>query len=158
MSFALRATLILTLTCMGFLASAKSTSNLDKDGLALKGFDPVSYFQKAGPVKGDPKFKVVDDDGTYQFTSEENKKAFLADPKKYRPQFGGWCAYAVADSKSKVDIDPKSYLIQDGRLLVFYNGLWGNTQKKWQTTKDKSPQAFLKEADANWAVVQSKEP
>ena len=158
MSYAIRAIMFFSATVLSLVASAKSTANLDKDGLALKGFDAVSYFQKDGPVPGSSKFQVVDEDGTFRFANEENKIKFLAEPKKYKPQFGGWCAYAVADSKSKVDIDPKSFLIQDGRLLVFYNGVWADTRKKWQTAKGKSAQTFLKEADANWITVKPQDP
>jgi YHS domain-containing protein len=123
---------------------AGSFENLDKAGVILKGYDAVSYFQSEKPVKGDDKFQVKQDGATYLFSSESNKQAFLKDPKKYEPQFGGWCAYAVADSKSKVDVDPNSFVIQDGRLLLFY--------------KNKDSRTFLREADANWPEVEKKEP
>lgn len=139
-------------------AFAASTSNLNKDGVILDGFDPLTYFKSASPLKGNPKFQAKFNEDIYLFISEENKAAFLLDPKKYVPQFGGWCAYAVADSKSKVEIDPKSFLIQDGKLLVFYNGIWANTREKWQKTKNKDAKEFLKEAEANWNEVKSKDP
>ena len=124
----------------------------------MDGYDPVSYFSADQPLKGDAKFQTSIEGVTYQFASEQNKQAFLKDPKKYAPQFGGWYAYAVADSQSKVDVDPKSFIIQDGRLLVFYKGFWGNTREKWLTTKNKDAKTFLKEADANWAETKTKEP
>jgi YHS domain-containing protein len=132
--------------------------NIDKDGLALKGYDPVSYFKSAMPIKGNNKISLQLGKVKYLFSNESNKQAFAKDPKKYEPQFGGWCAYAVADSKSKVDIDPESFLIQDGRLLVFYKGFFGDTKKKWQTTKNKDAQKYLIEADLNWPETKSKEP
>ena len=135
-------------------AWAGNTSNLDKSGIILQGYDAVSYFKSDQPQKGDPKFQTKFEDATYLFSSETNKQEFLKSPKKYAPQFGGWCAYAVADSKSKVEIDPKNFLIQDGKLLVFYNGLWGDTRKKWM----KDAKSFLKTADMNWPEVEKKEP
>ncbi len=142
-----------------FSAAAELKSNLDKDGVVLHGYDAVSYFKSteskpAEPQKGDPKFQTKYDGAIYFFANEANKKEFLSNSRKYAPQFGGWCAYAVADSKSKVDVDPKSFEIRDGRLLLFYNGVWANTRKKWL----KDPKTFLKTADANWPEVEKKEP
>ena len=143
---------------VGMIVQAGGVNNLNKSGVALGGNDPVSYFKSNKPSKGDQKLQVKLGEVTYWFSNEENKAAFVKEPKKYEPQFGGWCAYAVADSKSKVEVDLNSFLIQDGRLLLFYKGLWGNTREKWQTSKGKTAAAFLKEADANWPETQTKEP
>jgi YHS domain-containing protein len=132
--------------------------NVNKFGVMLDGYDPVSYFKLSEPSKGDPKFQVKQDGVNYWFSSEENKKTFLQDPIKYTPQYDGWCAYAVADSKSKYEVDPKSFVIQDGRLFLFYNGIWADTRKKWLHSKDKDPKAFLTQADANWPEVKTKDP
>lgn len=140
------------------MAFAGHEFNTDKHGVILDGYDVVSYFQVPTPKKGNSKIQAKVDNVVYWFSSEENKNIFLKEPKKYEPAFGGWCAYAVADSKSKVEVDPKSFVIQDGRLLVFYDGLFGNTRKKWTTTKDKSSSLFLKEADQNWPALKSQEP
>lgn len=137
---------------------AGSTSNLNQAGVLLDGYDAVSYFKRDKPIKGQSQFSVKKGDDTYWFSSQENKDLFLKEPQKYEPQFGGWCAYAVADSKSKVEIDPLSYVIQDGRLLLFYKGFWGDTRKKWLSTKDKDAASFLRDADKNWAETQKKEP
>ena len=142
--------------CLLFAVSAWAgpAANLNKSGVILQGYDAVSYFQSSLPLKGDEKIQTQFEGATYLFATEANKQEFLKSPKKYSPQFGGWCAYAVADSKSKVDIDPKSFVVQDGKLLVFYNGIWGDTRKKWLKDSGK----FLKEADANWPEVEKKEP
>ena len=141
------------------LASADSSiANLNSSGVILDGYDAVSYFESPSPLKGDAKIQATDEGVTYYFANETNKSKFVKNPKKFAPQFGGWCAYAVADSKSKVDIDPKSYLIQDGRLLVFYKGLWGNTREKWQTNKSKDAKEYLKQADQNWPEVKGTKP
>ena len=140
------------------VAWAGSLANLNKEGVILEGYDPVSYFKQDKPVRGNPKISTKQGEATYWFASDANQQEFLKNPKRYEPQFGGWCAYAVADSKSKVSVDPTSFLIQDDRLLLFYNGLWGNTRKKWLQTKDKDPKQFLKDADANWTTVKNQEP
>lgn len=145
-------------------ARAEKEFNVDDKGVILLGYDAVSYFDadaaKASaakdvptdPLKGDPKWSTTYKGATYLFANEKNKQRFLENPEKFAPQYGGWCAYAVADSKSKVGIEPKSFLIQDGRLFVFYNGLLADTRKKWS----KDPRAFLKKADANWPEVEHK--
>lgn len=133
---------------------AGATGNLNKSGVILQGYDAVSYFNSGKPLKGEPKFQTSYEGATYLFANETNRLEFLKNPKKYSPQYGGWCAFAVADNKSKVDVDPNSFVIQDGRLLLFYNGVWGDTRKKWLRN---SPN-LLKEADMNWPEVEKKEP
>jgi YHS domain-containing protein len=139
-----------------------ATSNLNKAGLALEGYDPVSYFRpdaaKQGPIKGNPKFQAKQDDAIYYFSSELNQQEFLKNPSKYVPAFGGWCAYAVAEKKTKFEVDTKSFLIQDGRLLLFYKGFLADTRDKWQNTKTKPATNYLKDADAHWPEVKNKEP
>lgn len=150
--------ILITVALWGISASAAVVENLDKHGVALQGYDPVSYFKSDKPQKGQSRFQAKQGEAIYWFSSESNKQEFLKEPKKYEPQYGGWCAYAVADHKSKVEVDPLSYTIQDGRLLLFYNGVWGDTRKKWLSTKNKDPKAFLKEADDHWPEVKNKAP
>ena len=140
--------------------AVSSEFNLNKDGVILDGYDVVSYFQSDSPKKGSSQFQVKEGEVTYFFSSEANKQEFIKNSKKYEPQYGGWCAYAVADSKSKVEIDPKSFVIQDGRLLLFYpkSFIFGDTRDKWLHTKNKDAKTYLKEADTNWPEVKTKEP
>ena len=119
--------------------------------LGLKGFDPLTYF------KGDPKLGTAhmlhEHDGvTYGFVDEANRDAFAANPEKYAPQFGGWCATAMSEGGKMFDIDPYTYKIQDDRLLVFYNGPMGNTLEQWEAGDTTE---FLKLADEGWAKVQA---
>lgn len=144
----------LVILCVPIFGWAKNTANVDKSGAILHGYDAVSYFKSDKPQKGDSKIKTEFDGATYFFATEVNKQEFLKSPQKYVPQYGGWCAYAVASSKSKVDVDPMSFLIQDGRLLVFYNGFFNDTRKKWK----EDPASFLKKADANWPEAEKTEP
>lgn len=149
---------VVLISFWGLGADAKTSANLNRAGVILEGYDAVSYFKSDKPQKGDAKIQTKYEGSIYFFSSEENKEVFLKDPKKYVPQFDGWCAYAVADSKEKVEADPKSFVIQNGRLLLFYNGFWGDTRDKWLHTKNKSVENFLLEADRNWPEVQKKEP
>jgi YHS domain-containing protein len=149
---------VFVLTLLSLAVGGANLSNVNKEGVILDGYDVVSYFKPSGPQKGQAQFQFKYEDATYWFASAANKEEFARDPKKYAPQFGGWCAYAVASSKSKVEVDPKSFLIQGGRLLLFYNGIWADTRKKWLHTDSKDSQQFLREADANWPIVKDKDP
>lgn len=149
-------TLLLISAFMASVCFAADTQpkNLDKNGVILKGFDPVSYFNDKEPQKGNDKIRTTYEGATYLFANEKNKEEFLKNPAKYAPAYGGWCAYAVADSKSKVDIDPKKFVIENGKLLVFYDGWLGHTREKWL----KDPKGLYQKAEANWPEVEKKEP
>jgi hypothetical protein len=151
--------LMLTWISLSLAGGAVNPNNVDDHGVILHGYDAVSYFQGNRPLKGDEKFEIMHDDAIYLFSNETNKQAFLKDPQKYEPQFGGWCAYAVSESKSKVDVDPESFLIQDGKLLLFYkNWILGNTREKWLHTKDKTPEIYLNSAERNWPETRLTKP
>lgn len=155
-----------------FAQASGMTDRLNKNGVALcedrsssedsRCYDPVSYFtaQKAEVVgaENSKRFRVKYKDATYVFTSQEHLDLFNQAPEKYQPQFGGWCAYAVAAKSEKVDIDPKSFRVQNGRLLLFYNGVFSDTRKTWTNDKNKTPEAYLTQADAHWPATQKTEP
>ena len=96
----------------------------------LEGYDVVSYHQQTGPKKGKSRLSTEYKGVIYYFTNEANKAAFLADPQRYEPLYGGWCAYAMLEG-DKTKVDPETYKIVDEHLLVFYNGFWGNTYELW---------------------------
>lgn len=121
--------------------------NLEK-GLALKGYDPVAYFAEGGgkPAKGKASLEAEHRGVKYRFANEANRDRFLASPGRFEPAYGGWCAYAMSGG-DKVEVDPRSFLVDDSQLLVFYKGFLNDTRKKWQ----KQGSAKLRpKADANW--------
>lgn len=124
--------------------------NLGKDALALDGYDPVAYFADGGgkPKKGAASLELVHQGVRYRFASEANRTLFQKDPARFEPAYGGWCAYAMAQ-KEKVEIDPESFLLQDGRLMLFYKGWFNDTRAKFQ----KDATALTKKADAKWAEL-----
>ena len=81
--------------------------------MAVSGYDLVSYFNNDSPQKGNKEHAVVYDSATYYFSTEENKSMFKSAPEKYLPQYGGWCAYAMALGKN-VQINPQAYLVDEG--------------------------------------------
>lgn len=130
---------------------ADQAYNLSGKQLAIEGYDPVSYFTRNKAVKGQSSIAAVDNGITYQFETQANKNAFLANPSKYEPQYGGWCAYAMGASGEKVEVDPETFKIQNGKLYLFYNKFFNNTLKSW----NKDEAALMKKADVNWSKYYS---
>ncbi len=86
--------------------------------LAIKGYDPVAYFTDGQPTPGLPDFEYVWDDHVYRFATAEHRDMFKADPVHYAPQFGNFCAMALAKGEVVV-ANPNNWLISDGKLYVF---------------------------------------
>ena len=122
--------------------------NLEK-GLAIKGYDPVAYFIQNKAVKGNKEIAASADGVRYFFSSTANKELFLNEYKKYEPQYGGWCAYAMGANNEKVEIDPETFKILDGKLYLFYHSWVNNTLTKW----NKDETGLKPKADANWQAL-----
>jgi len=120
-----------------------------KKGFVIEGFDVVSYFNNA-PKKGNDSYVANYKGGKFKFSSQDNLDTFNENPEKYVPEYGGYCAYAIAEKGDKVSVDPETYEIRDGKLYLFYNS-WGiNTLKSWL---DESPDDLKEKADANWKQI-----
>ena len=127
-----------------------------KDQLAIGGYDPVAYFKEGGgkPRKGAAQFGHVHAGVKYHFASQQNLERFKKNPRKYEPAYGGWCAWAMRDGE-KVGVDPKSFLVRNERLFLFYDGVWGDTRAKWaKGTHDQLAQA----ADGRWKKISGEDP
>ncbi|MGF1498249.1 MAG: YHS domain-containing (seleno)protein [Elainellaceae cyanobacterium] len=113
------------------MADQQNLKNLNDAGVAIDGYDPVSYFEGDRPTPGNPDLSSTVDGATYYFASAENKAKFDADPAAYIPQYGGFCAVAVSEGKT-FPVDPETYKVTDGKLYLFYNGELGNTKPQWE--------------------------
>ena len=120
-----------------------------EDGVAIQGYDPVAYFIQRKAVKGKKDLAQVKDGVTYYFSTASNKELFLKDVATYEPQYGGWCAYAMGNTGEKVEIDPETFKILDGKLYLFYNSLFNNTLPKWE----KAEVDLKAKADKNWKAI-----
>ena len=131
-------------------SAAKRTSefNLEKK-VAIQGYDPVAYFTQKKAVKGKSTIASSFEGVTYYFSSQANKDTFVKTPVNYEPQYGGWCAYAMGATGEKVEIDPETFKIVDGKLNLYYNAYFNNTLKSW----NKDEVNLKKKADANWKKV-----
>ena len=141
--------LLLLLTVTAFaqtLEVRKKQYNLESSGLAIQGYDPVAYFTMNKAIEGKKDLSADYNGVTYRFGSKQNKDEFMRNPGRYEPQFGGWCAYAMGKKGEKVEIDPETFKIVDGKLYLFYNKFFNNTLKSWNQDETR----LKTQADHNW--------
>jgi len=129
--------------------------NLPKDKpIAVEGYDLVAYFTLNRAVEGKPEIASAYRGITYRFAMEEDRRLFAADPTKYLPTYGGWCASAMGAKGTKVEIDPKSFKVKDGRLFLFYMGLFSSAINDW----NKHEKEWEPAADSNWKKLTKEDP
>jgi YHS domain-containing protein len=114
-------------------------------GLAIKGYDPLSYFTTGKPMPGLAQFSTTYKGATYRFVSAENRDRFIAAPEKFVPQYGGYCAYAISLNQI-ADIDPDEWAIVNDKLYL-NNGFLAQTL--WSVDKSGN----IVKGDRNWPLV-----
>ena len=132
------------------VATPVFAQDVSKSTPGISGYDPVAYFTDGKPMRGSG-YHVAEFDGvTYAFASEEHKDMFNANPKKYVPMYGGYCAYGVAVGKKFV-ADPTVWKVVGGKL---YLNLDKGIQSKW----NKDIPGYIKTGDKNWVEIKDKAP
>jgi YHS domain-containing protein len=121
--------------------------NRGRDGVAVRGYDPVAYFDGA-PAPGSRTIEYTIDGTTYRFASTGNRDRFAKDPARYLPQYGGFCAYAVSRGYTAT-IDPLAWKIVDGKLYLNYSK---RVQKLWE----EDVPGNIAKGDANWPSIAAK--
>ena len=116
-----------------------------RSNLALQGYDTVAYFTVGEPTKGTADFTTTYQGAEFRFASEENLNLFLADPEAYAPQYGGYCAWAIAQGKTAKG-DARRWAVVDGKLYLNYNK---GIQRKW----DRDRAGFITSANEHWPTV-----
>ncbi|SFI44952.1 YHS domain-containing (seleno)protein [Jannaschia pohangensis] len=140
------------LTATGALASLLVPTSLPvsrvflRDGLAIGGIDPVAYFTKGRPIGGDPAVWTKWEGATWRFVDSDHRDRFLADPTAYAPQYGGFCAWAVAAKGELYSTKPQNWAIVDGRLFLNFDD---DVQALWNQDR----QGFIAQADARWPGI-----
>ncbi len=117
-------------------------------GVAVGGYDAVAYFAEKKPVKGSKEFSLMHDGVVWLFASAANRDAFKADPAKFTPQYGGYCAYAVSQGYTAKG-DPQAWSIVGGRLFLNYD-------KSVRSSWEKASSTLIPKSDANWPKVLNK--
>lgn len=148
-----RGLMLIVVLCATTIANAQTALrvkefNTEKN-IAIQGYDPVAYFTSNKAIKGNKQFAASAEGVTYYFSSAANKELFVKDYKKYEPQYGGWCAYAMGATNEKVEIDPETFKIDNGKLYLFYHSWVNNTLTKW----NKNESALRLKADKNWQLI-----
>ena len=136
-----------------YVMQAQDVDYYTKGGFVVEGFDVVSYFNNA-PKEGSEKYVATYKGGSFKFINQKNLEVFNKNPERYIPEYGGYCAYAVAVKSKKVSIDPETYEIRDGKLYLFYNSWGANTLESWI---EESPDNLRKKADNNWETLNKKQ-
>lgn len=142
----MHASRVIMLAAVVFLAAdlrvVSAGEFFEQEQLAIGGYDPVAYFMERKPVKGLPEFQTIHRGSTFQFASDAHRQAFAADPAKFIPQYGGYCAYGMAKGY-KAKIDPVSFTVVDGKLFLNYND---TVRAQWLLDIS----GYIRKADANW--------
>lgn len=129
-----------------YAVNASAGEFFERNGVAISGYDLVAYFDEERPVKGVPEFRADYQGSTFQFVSADHRDAFAADPEKFSPQYGGYCAYGTAKGY-KAKIDPEAFTVVQGKLYLNYSDA---VQTRWLSDIP----GYIEKADANWPEVQ----
>ncbi len=127
------------------LAATRAVNTTLIDQLAIRGYDPVAYFLDSAPRKGLERYQYEWQGAKWRFVSAAHLEVFQADPEKYAPQFGGYCAWAVGHGYT-ADSDPEAWKIIDGKLYLNYSR---KIQAKWE----KDHLALILRARENWPKI-----
>ncbi len=126
-------------------AQAAHSQNTDAEGIAVKGYDVVAYQTQSAAVAGVAAFVAIHQGATYRFASAANRDVFVAQPARYLPQYGGYCAMGVAFGR-KFDIDPTAFRVVDGKLYLNKDAA---TQRMWL----RDVPGHIVKGDAQWDAV-----
>ena len=140
--------LFLPLPLYGGVPGSTSPINLDASGLALRGYDPVAYFETGKPRRGMATITAAYGNARYLFATKAHRKSFLSNPTRYLPQFGGFCAVGTSFGE-KVDVDPETGKIVNGKLYL-------NNGPKAQEIFNSDPGNTISRAEHNWPTVKDK--
>jgi len=137
---------------IGISSQAQQIDYYTDGGYVAEGYDVTEYFNNKA-VEGSKKLTTTHDGAKYKFASQANLDKFKANPTQYVPQYGGYCAYALATKGKKIDADPETFEIRDGKLFMFYNSWGRNTLNLW---KEEGPSTLKPKADATWEKLKYK--
>ena len=130
----------------GKVSQTKPVASLNlRQGVALKGYDPVAYFDEGAPTVGDPAIRYQWQGATWLFSTPAHRERFVAAPARYAPQYGGYCAFAVSRG-AIADADPDQWAVVDGKLYVNNNAF---AKKFW----DQDRPANIEAGDSNWPLI-----
>ncbi len=113
-----------------------------------QGYDPVSYLLENKAQKGQADLVYSYKDTRFHFVSRANLEAFKTNPEKHLPAYNGWCAYAMAKKGKLVSVNPKKFIVVNGRVFLFYSNIFARTLVRWKN--EKSEKSLIEAGDRNW--------
>lgn len=141
--------MVIMVVLTGISSFAQKSSAFIQSGKAIRGYDPVAYFTEGKPVMGTDSLVLEWNQAKWYFSSRKNLNLFKANPDKYAPQYGGYCAYGLSDGH-KAPTDVNAWTIDDGKLYLNYSldvkTLWNKNRKE-----------RIGQADKNWPAIKDKE-
>jgi YHS domain-containing protein len=140
--------LFLFISLLTQVVRAQQPAVFAPEGRAIRGYDPVAYFTDGKPLPGNPSLRYDWQGSTWTFASAKNRDAFRANPARYAPQYGGYCAYGVSRGY-KAPIDPEVWTISEGKLYLNYSL---KVRQDW----DRDRTGHIRKADQNWPQVKVK--
>jgi YHS domain-containing protein len=138
------------------MVETKAQSKLtyvNEDNVALGGFDVVNYFTDHAAKEGSSAHAVKHDGVTYYFASKDHKNMFSANPEKFKPAYGGYCAFAMGMNNATVPSNPDTYKIVDGKLYVFFNDLYEGAKFNTLVPWNEDEANIKSKADTNWKAM-----
>lgn len=136
---------LILLLVVGWGHPSQAGQFFERNGLAIDGYDPVAYFTAQKPVKGSERFHSEFQGATFQFVSATHRDIFAANPERFVPQYGGYCAYGMAKGYKAI-IDPSAFTVAHGKLYLNYSDA---VQRRWLSDVP----GYIQQADANWPEV-----
>lgn len=130
----------------GVVNAAPANVEVDKNHVILAGYDAVAYFTENKPVEGSNQYTATHNNAIYHFSSKQNRDTFNANPTKYEPQYGGFCAYGASLGK-KFEVNGKAFEVVDGKLYVNKNE---SVYEAWVEDKAEN----IDEANKQWEVIE----
>lgn len=126
---------------------------MNSDNIAINGHDVVNYFTQNNALRGSKGFSVIHEGVEYYFANAENQESFKANPAKYVPQYGGYCAFAMSAKNAKVPSNPGTFKLYNGKLYLFFNDYYEGTPFNTIIPWNADEASMKVKADGNWAKM-----
>jgi len=127
------------------MAGEAKMINTEPNNVAIKGYDPVAYFTKGQPMKGNPEVTYSWNGAQWHFATATHRDMFAGSPERYAPQFGGFCSMALTRGEIKT-IDPEAWKVIDGKLYLAFS-------KRGREKFDENTHVNIKKAEENWKKI-----
>lgn len=148
--------MVAALLLMGTALSANAQiAPVDKNKLAIGGYDVVAYFTTNKATQGVKKYAATHNGVVYYFASAKNQKAFKINPVQYLPQCDGYCAWGVSEKSTKFPINPETFKVVGGKLYLFFNGDYNGQPFNTLTEWNKDERKQLAHIDDNWQKIKN---